>query len=175
MQTVFETERLKFRRWREEDLDCMAEIFSDAEHARFVGGKKECWDAWRVMAMHEGHYNLRGYTLFALEEKTTEQTLGWAGPWCPEGFLEPEIGCALRPSVTGQGFAKEAVIGCLDYVYTKLNWETSISLIEPENKASQAVARSVGANLEGEPMDICGYHVCVWRHLSPKLFREQYS
>ncbi|MEM9278685.1 MAG: GNAT family N-acetyltransferase, partial [Pseudomonadota bacterium] len=170
---TIETERLILRRWRESDLADLTEVYACNEHARFVGGGKEPWAVWRDMALYEGHFTLRGYSLFALEEKTTGETLGWAGPWYPEGFPEPEIGYALKPSATGKGFAKEAVIRCLAYVYETIGWKTAISAIDPDNKASQAVAKSVGAVQESEPVKICGCNVYLWRHLSPNEFRER--
>ena len=57
---VLETERLRMRGWREEDLSAFAEFWADENTARFVGGTCASDGAWRRMAMYVGHWALRG-------------------------------------------------------------------------------------------------------------------
>ena len=85
---VQETERLTLRGWREDDFAYVADMFEDAEHVQYFGGAKERWESWRHLATIIGHFHLRGYTQFAVEEKASEQLIGWVGPWKPEGWQE---------------------------------------------------------------------------------------
>ena len=58
---------------READLDDYAEICADAEVMRFSekAGLCRVHDAWRQMAMIIGHWQLRGYGPWAIEERST--------------------------------------------------------------------------------------------------------
>ena len=59
MTPRLETPRLILREWREDDLDGFARFWANEATARYVGGVKSREDAWRVMAMHVGHWNLQ--------------------------------------------------------------------------------------------------------------------
>ena len=50
---TLETDRLKLRAFRNEDIDAYAEICADPEVMRFLGGKPlNRGEAWRQMALH---------------------------------------------------------------------------------------------------------------------------
>jgi RimJ/RimL family protein N-acetyltransferase len=169
MTPRIETERLILRDWRESDLDAFAAFWADEEAAHFVGGVKTRSDSWRALAMQVGHWSLRGYGLFALEDKASGEFAGWAGPYAPEGWPEPEIGWALAKKFHGRGFATEAALASRDYAYRTLGWTTAISLIDPKNVASQRVAARLGATRDGT-FNLRGAEVDVYRHPSPAQF-----
>ena len=173
--TVLETDRLILRDWREEDLVGLDQIFSNEEHARYIGGVQERWQTWRMLASMIGHKVLRGFTLFAVEEKQSGAFVGWSGPWFPEGWPEHEIGYSLVPSATGKGFAKEAVVASIQFAYETLGWTTAVSNINADNLASQKVAASVGAIADGTEHEFCGFNVQLWRHLPPEQFKERFA
>ena len=74
-----ETERLLMRQWREEDFEAYAEFRSKEETARFVGGVLNRHDAWRRFAATIGHWVLRGYGYWAVEEQETGRFVGGVG------------------------------------------------------------------------------------------------
>ena len=170
-----ETERLVMRGWRESDLECVIELLGDEEHARFIGGKQPRWRAWRTFAALIGHYYLRGFTFFAVEEKATGRTIGWAGPWFPEGWPEKEIGYSFIRSANGKGYATEAATAMIRYVYDRLDWPTAISLIDQSNRPSQKVAQRLGATKDGETLLFETEAADIWRHLPPAEFRERFQ
>jgi RimJ/RimL family protein N-acetyltransferase len=163
---VLETERLHLRGWREEDLPAFAEFWADDATAHFVGGTCNREGAWRIMAMYLGHWLLRGYGLWALEDKASRQWAGWCGPWNPEGWPEREIGWALAKTFHGRGYATEAAICARDYAYRELQWLTAVSYIAADNAASQRVAGRLGAGFEGTT-DLRGKSIGVYRHPAP--------
>ncbi|MET0605929.1 MAG: GNAT family N-acetyltransferase [Beijerinckiaceae bacterium] len=167
MTPVIETERLRLREWREDDLDAIAALWADEDTARYIGGVKSRDDAWRSLAMQVGHWKLRGYGMFAIEEKDTGAFVGWSGPYFPEGWPEPEIGWTLRREFRGRGYATEATRASRDYAYRALGWTTAISLIDPENFASLRVAERLGARRDGT-FNLRGMEVDVHRHPSPR-------
>ncbi len=164
-----ETERLIMRQWRESDLNVYAEFYSNQQAARFVGGQVTRDKAWRQMASIVGHWVLRGYGLWAIEQKQAPGLIGCVGLWEPEGWPELEVGYWLVPKAHGHGYATEAAIRARDYAYTELEAETLVSYIDPANEPSKHVAERMGAWHEAtiELLDH-GPH-CVYRHPSPSM------
>ena len=65
-------------------------------------------DAWRQIAMIIGHWQLRGYGLWAVEERATGALVGRIGLFKPEGWPGFELGWMLRRDAWGQGYATRA-------------------------------------------------------------------
>ena len=76
-----ETNRLKLRLWRESDFKIFADYFTDEESAKYVGGRKTAEEVWRLMAAYIGHYQLKGYSYMAVEEKFSKALVGSVGLW----------------------------------------------------------------------------------------------
>lgn len=162
-----ESARLLMRQWREEDFEAYAGFYADEETARFVGGVKPRHEAWRHMAMQIGHWVLRGFGVWAVEEKEGGVFVGAAGLWRPEGWPELEVGYWLLPSAWGKGFATEAARRARRYAYEELGATTLVSYIHPKNGTSKKVAERLGARPE-EVIELLTYGpVCVYRHPPP--------
>jgi RimJ/RimL family protein N-acetyltransferase len=145
-----ETERLVMRMWRESDFDEYAELCADPEVMRFLGGKVfDRTEAWRQMASMIGHWYLRGYGIWAVEEKESGRLAGRIGCINPEGWPGFEVGWTLRREFWGKGYATEAARRALEYGFHDLDRPHIISLIHPENRASIRVAERLGETLEG--------------------------
>lgn len=151
MTTVeLETERLLLRIWREEDYEEYARICADEEVMRYLGGKTlSRLEAWRHMAFLIGHWSLRGYGHWAVEEKASGELIGRLGFLNPEGWPGFEIGWTLGRAAWGKGYATEGARRALRYAFTELDREHIISLIHPQNEASIRVAQRLGERLEG--------------------------
>ncbi|MGJ3263778.1 MAG: GNAT family N-acetyltransferase [Salinarimonas sp.] len=161
-----ETERLVLRAWREADFEPFAAFYADAESARHVGGVDDRIGAWRRMASYAGHWQLRGYGFWALEETASGSFVGYCGLWFPEGWPEPEIGWGLMPAFRGRGYVIEAARRVRDHAYRDLGWTTLISSIDPDNHASARVAQRLGARRDGT-FDLRGEVMGIWRHPGP--------
>ena len=160
---TLETDRLILRAFRQEDFEPMAVFFADPVSA-FYGGPCNREEAWRKFAVYSGHWALRGYGPWALEEKATGQYVGLSGLWYPEGWIEPEITWALVPGQHGKGYATEAALRALQAGYESFGWTTAVSVVSVNNKASQAVALRMGATLERE---------VSYRHGAAYLYRHR--
>jgi len=161
-----ETERLRLRFWREAYFDRYAEVYSDEEQARFIGGRLDRPQAWRHMAMLTGHWALRGFGPWAVVEKSSGNFVGSIGLWFPEGWPELELGYWLAPEARGTGYATEAGARSLDFAFEELGATTLVSYIHPANEASKRVAERLGASYE-ETIELLnvGPH-CVYRYPS---------
>ena len=164
---TLETERLTLRAWRESDLDAYADFCASERTARFVGGVCSREDAWRRVAMFLGHWTLRGFGNWALEEKASRAFAGYAGLWEPEGWPEPELMWGLAANAQGKGFATEAARRIRDFAYRSLAFTTLTSLIVAENAPSLRVAARLGATRERD-IELRGYRMGVYRHPDPE-------
>lgn len=169
---VLETERLIMRAPQESDFAAEASFFA-SDASQFVGGPLKPHQTWRSLATFLGHWVLRGYGFWALEEKATGAYAGRVGLWFPEGWLEREIGWTLMPDATGKGYATEAAIAARAYAYDTLNWDTAISQIARDNAASKAVATRLGARFEKTYEDPMFGLMEVWRHASPDSIKDE--
>ena len=160
---TIESERLILRPWREADIDGYAAIYVDAERSQFIGGPLSREDAWRKMATVIGHWSLRGYGTWALEEKASRRFVGYCGPWNPMGWPEPEIGWGLLADVEGSGFATEAALRARAYAYEALGWSTAISVIRTDNTPSIRVAERLGCTRESTA-EYKGQARFIYRH-----------
>ncbi len=163
---TLETERLIMRAPCEADFEAEAEFFA-SDASKFVGGPKRPDETWRAVAMLLGHWAMRGYGFWGVEEKNTGTYVGHVGLWNPHGWPEPEIGWTLMNHATGKGYATEAALAARAHAYDVLGWETAISLIDPDNLGSKAVAERLGAQFEYMFEHPAFGAMQVWRHSAP--------
>ena len=146
-----ETERMILREFREEDFPAYEKLAANPDIMRFLGGKTmNQVEAWRHMAFLVGHWTLRGYGYFALEEKESGQFIGRAGFTNPIGWPGFELGWTIAPSHQRRGLAFEAAQRLLRFAFDDLDREHVISLIHPDNTPSRRVAEKLGQSVEGE-------------------------
>ncbi|GAA4231702.1 GNAT family N-acetyltransferase [Actinomadura meridiana] len=141
-----ETERLVLRPLTGDDFDDYAAMMSDPDVTSGLadGAITNEIDAWRSLATFIGHREIRGYSHWALIEKTTGSFVGRAGPWRPHGFPGLGLGWCLSRHHWGKGYASEAARAALNYCFTDLAADEVISLILPRNTRSIAVAERIG-------------------------------
>jgi len=165
---TIETERLVLRGFRESDFEPMARFYADPISS-FYGGPCEREEAWRKFAIYPGHWALRGYGPWAIEEKASGEFVGVTGMWFPEGWFAPEITWALVPGHHGKGYATEGAERSLRSAYEDFGWTTAVSVIAAANAASVRVATRLGATFEQEIQNRYGT-AQVFRHRSPESF-----
>ena len=160
---AFESPRLLLRAFKPDDFEPMVGFYA-SEVSRPYGGPCSRDEAWRKFAVYSGHWVLRGYGPWALEEKGSGQFVGLCGMWFPEGFPEPEISWALIPGQHGKGYATEAARRALQAAYENFGWKTAVSVIATDNAASHAVAQRLGAKVESR-IAFRGAQADVYRHV----------
>lgn len=165
------TERLLLRQFRHDDIDGYAAMCADADVMRYIGEGKPLSreDAWRNMAMMAGHWTLRGYGMWAVEELSSGSLVGRVGLYYPEGWPGQEVGWMLARPHWGKGYAFEAARAAFAHAFDTLQWPRVISLIDPENRRSIALAERLGERLVGE-VEIRG-----WRTLQYGIERADWK
>jgi len=146
-----ETERLNLRQFRDDDWRDLHHYYSDKGATKYTVGRSFTeGDTWRALCSMLGHWTLRKYGPYAIEEKCSSRVIGIAGFWYPNDWPSPEIKWALAPKYWGKGLAKEAAkavqqVGRLHMPDTPL-----ISLIHSENHASKRLAVALGSTFDRE-------------------------
>ncbi len=161
-----ETERLILRGYRPEDFEAFAAFMADPDVTRYLHGQPMARpDAWRLLAASIGHWTLRGYGTWAVERKSDGAFIGRAGLVNPEGWPGLEVGWTLGKPYWGHGYATEAARASLHYAFLTQPVDRMISCIDPDNKASQAVALRLGES-KGSCRDIVvggkAYAADIW-------------
>jgi RimJ/RimL family protein N-acetyltransferase len=164
MMVPLQTERLTLRMLGASDFDAYAEMCADPQVMRYIGDGQPLARplAWRNLAMMVGHWSLRGYGLWAAEERSSGVLVGRIGFWNPEGWPGFELGWMLRRAFWGRGYATEGARAALRFGFAELGRTHVISLIRPENAASIRVAQRLGERLLG-PTELMGQPALVYR------------
>lgn len=163
-----ETERLILRRPDGRDAGAAVAFFA-SDRAAHVGGPYPEGRGWRHFAAEIGHWDLLGYGMWAVTTKSSGETVGLVGPWCPPDWPETEIGWLIFEGAEGQGYAREAARAALGHAFTVLGWTTAVSYVAPDNHRSAALARRLGAVLDSrapQPKPADPQH--VYRHPRPE-------
>ena len=145
-----ETDRLLLRPFQESDLDAYAAMMADPEVMRFMDGPQDRTTAWRGMAGYLGHWVLRGYGLWAVEQRASGELIGRIGLINVEGWPGLEVGWTFDPAHWGRGYATEAGQASVEWAFANHAVDELVSVILPDNAASQGVARRLGFRLREE-------------------------
>ena len=164
---VLETERLTLRAPSIADFEAEAEFYA-TERSKGVGGPLPRDHVWRGFASLIGHWIIRGYGYWGVEERATGAYCGHVGLWYPEGWPEPEIGWTLMGNAEGRGIAREAAIAARRFAFDTLGWTTAISLIAHDNLRSQVLAERLGAVRENDYEHPSYGSMRIYRHPAPE-------
>lgn len=159
---VLSSRRLILREPRLADFDAFA-AFSASPRAGFVGGPMDRAQAWRRFASGIGHWILRGFGLWTIEDRASGAVAGRTGLIAHEGWPETELGWQIYEGFEGRGYAHEAAMLARDHARHVMGLPPMISLIAPENTRSRRLAERMGAQIEGEGA-VTGIPCLIYRH-----------
>ena len=159
------TERLQFRSVTMADSTWWMEYISSAQAIRFmsltVGSEVSCRE---FIQRALDRKSTDGSGLNAIIERSSGKPVGMIGLLTQEvdELYELEVGYHLLPSAWGKGFATEAAIACKEFARQHQLVPSVISLIDPDNFPSQAVAKRNGMVFEKDTVHR-GAAAMVWR------------
>ena len=159
---VIETDRLILRGPRLEDLDPLCGFYAE-ERSKFVGGPLDRGEVWRLLLRSAGHWQLRGYGVWHVTLRDSGALIGHAGILHHIEWPEPELGYGIFAPHEGKGLAHEAAEAARDAAARLFGLTRLISLVDPLNDRSRALALRLGAHQEGEE-EIFGQTLHVYRH-----------
>lgn len=151
MRLPANTPRLRFRAFDCTDQAVCEHLFSDAEVMRYFDGVRSIEQTRDWLDRVAQSYRGDGFGPWALHRLDDDAFLGYCGLILQrdvDDADEIEIGYSLDPRYWGNGYATEAAAACRDHVFDVLNQPRVISLIDPRNLASVAVAGRIGHRYE---------------------------
>lgn len=167
--TTLQTDRLILRPFKAGDIEAYAEMCADPEVMEFLsvdGSLLSRADAFRQMAMFLGHWELRGFGTWAVEEKATGSFVGRIGLHYPEGWPDRELGWTIARRFWGKGYATEGARAAMEHAFGALGWSHLVSLIHPRNLRSIKVAIRLGQQACGTA-EVRGLHLTIYRAERP--------
>ncbi|MEX0807568.1 MAG: GNAT family N-acetyltransferase [Dongiaceae bacterium] len=150
--TILETDRLLLRRFVPGDLDDLHAIYSDPEVRRhFPEGVLSRDETLEELEWFlDGHPDRPELGLWATIHKPSGRFIGRCGllPWTIEDRIEIEVAYLLARDYWRQGLGVEIARGLVRHGFEQLKLPRLISLIAPENLASQRTAEKAGLAFE---------------------------
>ena len=141
---ALETQRLRLRAMTPADWPAYAALMR-SPRAAFMGGPHADRVAWGVFCHDVAGWSLFGMGALMADRRDTGATGGQVGISRGPLFPEPELGWFLYDGHEGQGYATEAARALRDWAFDTARLPTLVSYMDPENHASAAVARRLGA------------------------------
>jgi ribosomal-protein-alanine N-acetyltransferase len=156
---ILETERLDLSEMSQADLDFIAEILADPEVMRYYPRRLSREEAAAWVGRQIERYRAHGHGLWLVRERSSGEPVGQVGlvMQSVEGVLEPEIGYLIHRPFWRRGYASEAAAATRDHAFGALGKPRVVSLIRPENLASQGVARRIGMVREDRTVSHGGF------------------
>jgi RimJ/RimL family protein N-acetyltransferase len=133
------------------DFAHTATLWQDPAVVEYIGGKpltaEECWARFLRYA---GHWSLRGFGYWLVEEIETGDFVGEVGFGDFKRDMEPplggipELGWVLARAKQRKGYATEAAGAALRWGQQHLNRSDFVCIIHPDHRASIKVATKCG-------------------------------
>ena len=144
--TSIRTPRLLLRRWAPEDRVPLAELNSDPEVMRHIGGPVTSAESDALVDYFDAHWDEWGYGVFAVEQVPLGGFLGFVGLNNHHRLFpqDVEIAWRLRRDSWGQALATEGAAAVRDQALSELALRRLIAVTIPENAASLRVMQKIG-------------------------------
>lgn len=151
MQTGFEleTDRLRLRMWRDEDLDPFAAICADPAVMRYFPNSLTREKTRKLISMGKDCFAEHGVFYSPVEIRTSGEFIGFVGLDVHSVGALPsapcvDIGWRLKQSSWGKGYASEAARAWLRFGFETKGYEEIVSFTIPENSPSRRVMEMIG-------------------------------
>jgi len=154
---MIETERLLLRPHVAGDFEACRAMWQDPAVVAYISGTPSTEaEAWSRFLGYFGRWQLMGYGMFALVEKSSGQFLGEVGYSDFRRGLGPdfdpfhEAAWVLASAGHGKGYALEAMTAVQQWLDEKFSPDKTVCIINPENAPSIALAEKLGFHATGD-------------------------
>ena len=166
----FESARLRYRPFTENDAAGMFALDSDPAVHRYLGGiggpmATEPAQSVATIAFVRAQYRSTGIGRWAVLLRATGEFMGWAGLKLVAGPVNGQrdfydLGYRFRPLFWGQGYGSEAAQAWLDFGFDTLRLPRICAYADARNIASRRILEKVGLR-PGNEFEESGVR-CVW-------------
>lgn len=145
---MIETSRLMLRTWKDVDAENYYHINQDPKVIEYLAGPLSRQEVKDFIHNMNQQFEVRGYTLWAVEEKLSGKLIGfiglneikWDAPFAPA----VEIGWRLDSAFWSKGYATEGAKAALQYGFNKCNLKEIVAFTVPANTRSIRVMEKLG-------------------------------
>jgi RimJ/RimL family protein N-acetyltransferase len=146
------SQRLALRRFTPDDIDWLAQLRSDPDVTRYLGGVKDRTNSdellrTRILQYYDEH---PGLGVWVTVERDTGACVGFHLLNHIRGESIIQIGFTLLKSAWGKGFATEMAAAVLRYGFVDLKLPCIAGMANLQNFASQRVLLKIGLERRGE-------------------------
>ncbi len=147
------TERLLLRAFQEDDLDPFAQMIADPQvisMATYHGQPMNRTQAWNWLCMMLGHWQMRGFGIWGVEEIQSGELIGRVGLQYLDWFDDVELAWMLRKASWGKGYAAEASREAIRYGFEERSLPRIAAVIHIKNDRSLKLAERLDMVREKE-------------------------
>lgn len=166
LETVLETDRLRFTNWLPEHANEIFDLHSDPEVARYliVTGEPETkQQALDRINLWAENFKTHRMGKLRVTLKDSDMLVGRAGFGLYRPTGEPEIGYALFRKHWGNGYAQEAAAGLRDWIFRETEHPHFIGFADTRNAASLKILLGIGMQPthvgEDDEGHLCKFHI----------------
>lgn len=145
---IVETEHLRLRIFRADDLDNLAGLLADPDVMRYVedGQPKDRDVSEKALHSIIAHWERHGFGRWAVEERSTGQFIGFGGLRSLHGT--PEVVYHMAPAHWGKGYGTELARAALDFGFNQRGFDRIVAIAKPDNAASIHVMEKLGMKFQ---------------------------
>lgn len=153
MDYLFQSPRLGFRSWRQEDVTPFAALNADREVMEFFPSTLSLLQTREAIDRYRLHFETHGFGWYAVDLLATRTFIGFIGfsKMEMDVSFSPciEIGWRLAREYWGKGLATEGAKACLQYGWHTLGFNDVYSFTAAVNKKSARVMEKIGMVYQG--------------------------
>ncbi len=177
---LFESGRLAFRNWSQDDLKVFAQMNADDSVMEHFPTRLSEEETKAYMVRLHDHYKIWGYTYYAVDLKESDEFIGFIGLAYKEyhATFTPcvDIGWRLKSRAWGKGYATEGAKRCLEHGFQDLGLDRIIATCTVNNLKSEAVMKKIGMTMKGHfdhpsLKDYPEMQNCIWY----EILKEEFS
>lgn len=142
-----ETERLILREPCANDYKIYQAFYRDELASAAYGGPLSDMLSWKKLAADLGHWPLRGYGMWSVQERQSGDMIGGCGLVWPEGYPRSELTWWIIPTARRKGYALEASRAVIKFAYEELKWDLVETHMNDENIAARNLVLKLGGTI----------------------------
>lgn len=170
-----ETQRLRLRPFRLEDLDDLAALNADPQVMRYVSEPLSRPEVRQSLAWFAEEWDRLGFGWFAIFDRVSDAFVGQCGLQCLEGdpqSCEVELAFAFHRRFWGRGYGTEAARAVLAFGFDSAGLQEVVAVAREQNHASRRLLERLGFEVAGGG-ELYGRPVLVYSLESHRMMRPE--